>query len=495
MTPAWDEIIGPVRRAHFGHNAVWVRGGLGLWDDAAHAPSERVLPLVRALRPGVLRFPGGTRAMRYHFDETIGPVDRRLPQCDPFTGVPDATHYGLDEHMQIAAIVDAEVTLVSPWVDGTPEEAAALVAYANATPDSTVTIGTDENGKDWKTAAHWARRRAEHGHPEPYRAAYLEIGNEQYLKLRTPPKTSCGRPAPFRQCERWVRGAPVPTTAENHAEGVALTGRLVRAVDPHIRIGASARADCDGHVDAGADEWNRRLVEVAHDSFDFFVLHPYILPELWTGNARAPQDAVALASGLRKAIHELRAAAPGKGIAITEFGSYTDGDTMGSALLAGEIVRLGIEEQVVMTLRHLLIEDEPSGLFASSAAILGPDLTRTPAYHAMRLLATELEAIAVSTTTTHADCVVLATRDAAKSKLAVVVIDRGAAKATRSVSVTLPAGRWSGSRRTLHGASPMSRAEETKLDTADVEASGALALATPGSSLTFVVLTAMADTA
>ena len=278
----------------FGHNTVWVRGGLGLWDEATQTFHPEVVDLVRALRPGVLCFPGGTRAMLYHFAGAIGPRQGRTPQCDPYTGEFDPTGYGPDEFLQLATQLGAEVTLVSPWVDGTPEEAAALVAYVNADPASTVPLGRDDNGTDWGTAGDWARRRAENGHPAPYGVPFLEIGNEQYLSACTPPPTSCGRPGRFCQNQRRVQGQTIPTTARDHAQQVSRTGRLVRAVDPSIRIGALAfsptilsGADELGGSDiatalaandrATGDPWNVRLVEEAGADFDFFILHPYNL--------------------------------------------------------------------------------------------------------------------------------------------------------------------------------------------------------------------------
>ena len=143
IRPDWDGDLGPVSPLHFGHNTVWVRDGLGVWDASASppGPDPAVIGLVAGLRPGVLRFPGGTRAMRYHFAGAIGPLARRKGQCDTFTGKTDATTYGLDEFLRVAEQVGAEVTLVSPWNDAPPEEAAALIAYVNADPGSAVPIG------------------------------------------------------------------------------------------------------------------------------------------------------------------------------------------------------------------------------------------------------------------------------------------------------------------------------------------------------------------
>lgn len=62
---------------------------------------------------------------------------------------------------------------------------------------------------------------------------------------------------------------------------------------------------------------------------------------------------------------------------------------MMNALVSIDVIRVAIEQRLLMAVRHLLIEDDPSGPFANAAAILGPSLEKTPAYHATKL-ATEL---------------------------------------------------------------------------------------------------------
>jgi alpha-N-arabinofuranosidase len=99
----------------------------------------------------------------------------------------DPAGYGLDEFLGLAARVGAEATLVSPWNDAPPEEVAALVAYVNAETSSAITISDDLSNTTWGTGGDWARRRADNGHPAPYRVPFLEIGNEQYLIIPTPP--------------------------------------------------------------------------------------------------------------------------------------------------------------------------------------------------------------------------------------------------------------------------------------------------------------------
>jgi len=88
--------------------------------------------------------------------------------------------------------------LIVPGTNGQPQEAAAWVAYANASTNiygtaNDVTIGVDALGNDWKSAGYWAMLRAAKplGTDDGYnflrinRAApvgikYWEIGNETF---------------------------------------------------------------------------------------------------------------------------------------------------------------------------------------------------------------------------------------------------------------------------------------------------------------------------
>lgn len=443
ITPRWDE-TGPVwSRRLLGHNTVWCRGGLGVWDEANARFVPAVLDAVRALRPGVLRFPGGTRAMRWRFDETLGPRDARRPQCDTFRGVRDATGYGLAEGLAFAEALGAEVALVAPWVDGSPEATAALVAYACGDPGATLALGVDEHGRDWGTAGAWAARRVADGHEAPYPVALLEVGNEPYLGLPVGPERSCERDAPFRQCERWVAGRAVPTTAVLYAAALRATSALVREIAPGLRIGAAAAGGLFEHEDArrevGAadaeagthDPWNLRLLADAGDAFDLWVAHPYVIE---------PTDArLRLGARVAKCLGELRAL-DARPVAVTEYGFMFGGDTVRNAVASVDAVRAAAEHGAAFALRHLLIEDDPGGPFATSALVLGPDRRRTPAWHATRLLAETLGGRRVPVEGA------LACRDGGRLGVVTACADGVA------LSVRLPPGRWRAAVTTATGA-------------------------------------------
>jgi hypothetical protein len=482
----WNEVLAAVGPRLFGHNAVWSRGGLGVWDEQARVVRPDVEALVRALRPGMLRWPGGTRAMRYHFDEAIGPVADRKPQCDTFTGELDATTWGMDEALRFAARIGAEITMVTPWHDGTPERAAAMVAYANATTDSNIVIGVDANGRDWGTAAEWAARRATNGHPPPYRVPMVEVGNEPYLNLR-PGKNVCGTDRPFTQAERLENGVYIPSTVR----GVARTARLVKQVDPRILVGApaltdvvgmkldpaTAVSDVDSELGTG-DAWNPTLASLAGPDFDFWVLHIY--------SFAATRRRVQLADELRHAIAQLRGLGGPQAFAVTEFGTLLHAETQLNALISADFVRVAAEEGVLANLRHILIEDRPSGLFANSAAILGETHALTPGYHAMALLAAALQPIAVRWRSPDPDLVVLATRDDATSELGIAVIDRRIAATPTELVLPLPPGAWRGE-LAIEAAAGLTSPDVT-VERSELSASRTLAFTLPAHGLAIIKL-------
>lgn len=472
LQPRWDEPGAPWRAELLGHNTVWCRGGLGVWDERAQEVNPDVLEATRALRPGVLRLPGGTRAMRWRFDETLGPVAARRAQCDPFRGAWDATSYGLHEAMEFATRAGARVALVAPWVDGSPEATAAMVAYVRGDPSCAARLGVDAHGRDWGVAGDWAARRARGGREAPWDAPWLEVGNEPYLPLPVGPEDVCGRPGRFRQCEQWVHGRAVPTTARRYAEALRRTADLVRAVDPSMRIGAAALGglfddedprDAVAATDAeeGSDApWNPTLCALAGDAFDFWCAHVYVVE---------PTEARSRLSDRVDATLAALAAVDARPCALTEHGFFLGADTLRNAVASAQVLAVCAARDALYAARHLLIEDDPTGPFASCAAILGPDRRRTPAWHATRMIAEVLAGRVVP-----CDGAVATVADGAIA-LAVGARHGGLAR------VALPPGVWQGEAKVLCDNDIDAR--EVAPTRLAVRASGELQVTLPGPSV------------
>lgn len=465
----------PVDQRYFGHNTVWSDWGLGIWDENNPTqPNPEVIDWVADVQPGVLRFPGGTRTLTYDFRKAIGPHTNRQKQLDPFEGVVEEnlTLYGYGEFFQLLDQIEARVgqrplaTVTTPWTIGTPEHTAALVAYLNGRVGDMTPIsdGPDANDEHWMDVNHWAQQRHEHGHLEPYGVQFLEIGNEQYLQLS-------GGTAKFNQAEQWWPQNPFPdppkspenpspTTIEAYATQVKRTAELIRRFDPNIKIGAQTYSSIifgNNKINKWVSEndkkhgnkkpWNPTLVEIAGDSIDFLVVHAYRIPIV--NRLRLMTETVEGILDQLKEISDLP-------VAITEYGFYKMGDRLRNAIVTADMIRLGIERNLEMLLRHIIIERSNND-FANSGMIrlnreVSDEWYRTPAWYAMEMLAKGMLPEALPTKGQEKLITALATRDQQNSnKVTVLVIGRALARGTQYVEFNLPDGNWHGSVKTLTG--------------------------------------------
>ena len=163
-----------------GINMVW-------WDTAAVSSQTQQMTMAAGLK--LYRFPGGSSSDEYHFNVSANgndPSAITIPQFAQF--ITSAGGSGM-------------VTL--DYGSGSPQEAAAELAYLQGTPTDTTVIG---NGIEWSTTAnqwqtvnwhtvgYWAGLRAATplatddglnflriGHAAPFTSIkYWEIGNEEY---------------------------------------------------------------------------------------------------------------------------------------------------------------------------------------------------------------------------------------------------------------------------------------------------------------------------
>jgi hypothetical protein len=123
-----------------------------------------VLEMTRTLQPTCLRWPGGWFVSDYHWQDGIGPIDKRPARMNRAWMAYTSNDVGIDEFMQLCGKLNAEPYICVNVGTGSPEEAAALVEYMNGTNHT-----------------KWGRVRAENGHPEPYHAKIWNVGNEEWL--------------------------------------------------------------------------------------------------------------------------------------------------------------------------------------------------------------------------------------------------------------------------------------------------------------------------
>lgn len=124
-----------------------------------------VLEKLRELAPPVMRFPGGTIMCQYHWEDAVGPQEKRIRRRNLIWGGELDPAFGTAEFVSFCRKLGAEPMICVNMASGTPEEAAHWVEYCNGTGNS-----------------HYANLRRSHGFPEPFRVKYWCIGNECYAE-------------------------------------------------------------------------------------------------------------------------------------------------------------------------------------------------------------------------------------------------------------------------------------------------------------------------
>ncbi|MEM2849265.1 MAG: alpha-L-arabinofuranosidase C-terminal domain-containing protein [Candidatus Bathyarchaeia archaeon] len=208
------------------YGGVWV----GEDSDIQNVRGYRldVLEAVKQLKCPIVRWPGGNFASGYHWQDGIGPREKRPKRYDMAWGQDEPNTFGTDEFIDWCNLVGTEPWIVVNAGNGTPEEAAHWLEYCNSNRNT-----------------YYAQLRRQYGHAEPYRVKIWGIGNELY--------------------GRWQIGFCV--------DGVECARRTVefanemKAVDPGIKLIAVGCED---------PEWNIAMVKNAGEYFDYLSIHIYI---------------------------------------------------------------------------------------------------------------------------------------------------------------------------------------------------------------------------
>jgi alpha-N-arabinofuranosidase len=148
---------------HLGHG---IYDGIWVGPDST-IPNTRgirndVVGALRAIRVPNVRWPGGCFADEYHWRNGIG-KPRTITLNPNWGGVIEPNSFGTDEFIDFLDQIGAEAYLSVNVGSGTPREASEWLEYLTAAQPTTL-----------------ANERSANGHPDPYRIAFLGIGNESW---------------------------------------------------------------------------------------------------------------------------------------------------------------------------------------------------------------------------------------------------------------------------------------------------------------------------
>ncbi len=124
---------------------------------------QEVIGVLKSLRSGLYRLPGGNFVSAHDWRDAIGEPDRRPPIWDPVWSAVQPNDVGTDEFMALCRLTDVEPYITVNSGFGDARSAADYVEYANSPAGTT-----------------WGAKRAANGHPEPYHVKFWNIGNEMW---------------------------------------------------------------------------------------------------------------------------------------------------------------------------------------------------------------------------------------------------------------------------------------------------------------------------
>jgi alpha-L-arabinofuranosidase len=242
--------LGSVDRNVFGgfieHLGRCVYGGI--YDEGSPLADQRgfradVLGLLRDLRVGALRWPGGNFVSNYHWADGIGPRETRPRRKELAWGGEESNRFGTDEFLAYCAELGAAPYICLNMGTGTLAEALDWIEYCNGTADT-----------------GWTRRRRDNGRAEPYQVRFWALGNEMYGD--------------------WQVGA---MSAEEYVREATRWARAIRMLDPQASL-----VSCGMN---GWDDWDRVVVDGLAALVDYHALHIYTgSADYWT-NVLQPHQA------------------------------------------------------------------------------------------------------------------------------------------------------------------------------------------------------------
>jgi alpha-L-arabinofuranosidase len=220
----------------------------GLYEEGSPLSDDRgfrkdVLGLLRDLRLGVLRWPGGNFVSNYHWADGIGPKDARPRRPELAWGGEESNRFGTDEYLAYCEELGTDPYICLNMGTGTLEEALAWVEYCNSAGRTS-----------------WASRRRANGRDEPWRVIYWGLGNEMYGD--------------------WQVGA---YSAEEYVREATRWARAIRMLDPQAKL-----VSCGMN---GWNDWDRVVIDGLASIVDYHSLHIYTGSDDYWTNVLQPHQA------------------------------------------------------------------------------------------------------------------------------------------------------------------------------------------------------------
>lgn len=191
-----------------------------------------VLELVRQLQVPVVRYPGGNFVSGYHWEDGVGPAERRPHKTDLAWQVIETNAFGLNEFADWAKEAQTDIMMAVNLGTRGAEDAKNLLEYCN-----------------FEGGTYYSDLRKQHGYAKPHNIKLWCLGNE----MDGP----------------WQMGHK---TADEYGRAAAETGRLMKMLDPQIETVACGSSSLDMPT---FGSWEETVLDLCYDQVDYLSLHQY----------------------------------------------------------------------------------------------------------------------------------------------------------------------------------------------------------------------------
>jgi alpha-N-arabinofuranosidase len=201
-----------------------------------HGFRKDMIEAARELQITQMRWPGGNFTSTYDWRDGIGPKDQRPKRLELAWGAVETNQVGTDEWVQLNQAIGSENVLCVNGGTGTIADAYNWVEYCNA-----------------PTGTYWADKRAEYGHPEPYRIKLWCLGNE-------------------------VDGAPwiiAHKDAEDYIKWAVEAAKAMRRSSPGTKLQFIANGSSNYKDNLDWAEWNWKVIKALNGIADYLSIHRY----------------------------------------------------------------------------------------------------------------------------------------------------------------------------------------------------------------------------
>lgn len=192
-----------------------------------------VLAALDRLRFTAMRYPGGNYVSGFHWQDAVGPREKRPTILELAWQSLETNQFGPNEFLELSERMSWTPMLAVNLGTGTPEEARNWLEYCNV-----------ERG------SKYADLRREHGYEKPFDVRLWCLGNE----MDGP----------------WQIGQ-VP--AENYAINARQTARMMRMCDPKSEFVVCGSS---GPFMSTYLDWDRTLLEYCKDDVEYLSVHRYV---------------------------------------------------------------------------------------------------------------------------------------------------------------------------------------------------------------------------